>query len=171
MGDMSKNAQAKYKVWDLLVMSMDGYTMRKVTPGPFELCKFMKLAQEFTEERRVVNDAFDAYSAIALFFDHSEFLESDAGKAYYNVRKRIQSETGMMPDNEPPSYEVWDQAERAKDVPDRRTHKSNKTMPQAFWKDFEKLLKDNKRVPGEPIDDIYPDEWRVAIRPKIIRCK
>jgi hypothetical protein len=124
----------------------------KVIPGPFELCKFMQMEDHFREERRVVDDAFQAYAMCALFFDKDTVYATKWGEIFKDTK-------------------LLDQEARAKDVPDRRTHKSNHTMPREFWEDWETLLKDNGRRHGETVEDIYPIEWRNAIRPIIIRCK
>jgi hypothetical protein len=123
-----------------------------VIPGPFELCKFMQMEDHFREERRIVDDAFQAYAVCALFFDKDAFYATNLGDVLKDTK-------------------LLDQEARAKDVPDRRTHMSNHTMPQEFWKDWDKLLKDNRRKPGETVEDIYPMEWRKAIRPIVVRCK
>jgi hypothetical protein len=135
-----------------MVMMMDNYTMSRLSPGPFELCKFMQLAKHIREERRIVKDAFLAHAAMALFFDTDAFLADIRGSWF---RKSL----------------LLKQEERAKHIPDRRTHMSNKTMPADFWKDWDKLKKDNKRNVRNALDDIYPIEWRKATRPVIIQCK
>lgn len=129
---------------------MDDLVMNSINTGPFELCKLMSMAGYFTQERRIVDDAFNAYSAVALFFDTDVLLNSEAGKMFKNSK-------------------LIDQAARAKEVPDRRSHKSNKTMPKSFWEPWERLLKDNNRVRGDDTYDIYPLEWRKAMRPVIMR--
>jgi hypothetical protein len=123
-----------------------------INSGPFELCKFMQMASHFREERRIVDDAFKAYAAIALFFDTDAFTAHECGSMFKDSK-------------------LLHQEERAKDVPDRRTHMSNKTMPSEFWKDWDTLLKDNKRCNSDAVDDIFPMAWRKAIRPVVIRCK
>jgi hypothetical protein len=153
MGDQEPGALSRYIEFKFMVDAMDSFVMTdSINAGPFELCKFMNMAPEFREERRVVDDAFNAYASIALFFDTDKFLGSTHGKEFVDSP-------------------LLKQAERAKTVPDRRTHKSNKTMPKEFWDDFDKLLRDNKRQMGDVIDDIMPMEWRKTLRPIIMRCK
>lgn len=136
-----------------MISCMDAFLMGNgLNAGPFELCKFMQMASHFREERRVVDDAFKAYAAIALFFESKAFLDHGIGKLFTDTQ-------------------LLDQEERAKHVPDRRTHLSNKTMPAEFWEDWDKLLKDNERCSADSIEDIYPMEWRKAIRPIVIRRK
>jgi hypothetical protein len=131
---------------------MDNFIMERsgMNAGPFELCKFMQMASHFREERRIVDDAFKAYAAVSLFFDTDKFLASKLGSLFKDC-------------------ELLDQEKRAKNVPDRRTHKSNKTMPEEFWKTWDKLLKDNRRTSDDAVDDIFPPEWRKAIRTVVIR--
>jgi hypothetical protein len=123
MGDQEPGALSRYIEFKFMVDAMDSFVMTdSINAGPFELCKFMNMAPEFREERRVVDDAFNAYASIALFFDTDKFLGSTHGKEFVDSP-------------------LLKQAERAKTVPDRRTHKSNKTMPKEFWDDFDKLLR------------------------------
>lgn len=151
MADQEPGALSRYAESKLMVQSMDRFVMTNgINTGPFKLCSFMKMASHFREERRIVDDAFQAYAAIALFFETEAFLASEVGVAFKDSK-------------------LFDQVERSKHVPDRRTHLSNKTRPEEFWNDWEKLLKDNNRVPGDIVDDIFPLEWRKAIRPIIIR--
>jgi hypothetical protein len=124
--------------------------MTSLNAGPFELCKFMEMAHLFTQERRIVDDAFNAYAAVALFFDSQAFLDSKKGHMFKDSN-------------------LIDQAERAKHVPDRRTHKSNKTMPKSFWEEWDRLRKDNDREEEDHTYDIMPLEWRKALRRAVTR--
>jgi hypothetical protein len=136
-----------------MIATMDQMIMHDgLDPGPFELAKFMQMADHFREERRIVDDCFKAYAAISLFFETDKFKAHRVGSMFKDSL-------------------LLNQEQRAKNVPDRRTHKSNKTMPTEFWKDWEKILKDNKRCPADAVEDIYPMEWRKAIRPIVIRRK
>lgn len=151
--DQEPDALSRYAGVKLLVDVMDSLIMSKGTDtGPFELCKRMQMASHFREERRIVDDAFQAYASIAMFFETEALLAANIGRLFKD-------------------YKLFDQAERAKQVPDRRTHMSNKTMPKTFWNDWDKLLRDNNRTAGNAVTDIFPLDWRKAIRPIIIRCK
>ncbi|KAF2126227.1 hypothetical protein P153DRAFT_378428 [Dothidotthia symphoricarpi CBS 119687] len=151
MADQEPDAFAHYYGQMFLFNAMEDYVMTSgVDPGPFELCKFMRMKDLFLEERRIVDDAFKAYASIAAFFKTEAFLASEDGKPFRESK-------------------LLNQAERAKQVPDRRTHMSNKTMPTSFWRDWDKLLKDNGRRTRDTVEDIFPTEWRNAIRPIIIR--
>jgi hypothetical protein len=159
--DTSPNARLKDFQWLMTINFMDAFIMSKLNPGPFELCKFMEMAPEFVRERRIVDDAFTAYASIALFYDTDAFMKDRKSEM---IRENYMN---MF------DFELLDQAKRAKDLShlDRRTHKSNKTMPRNFWADWNKLLRDNGRKEGDEVDDIYPLEWRKAIRLKVLKCK
>ncbi|KAJ4983302.1 hypothetical protein SVAN01_11183 [Stagonosporopsis vannaccii] len=151
LGDAQPDALERYVEHKYMVDAMDMFVMSQcINPGPFELCKTMHMADDFREERRVVDDAFTAYAAIAVFFESEAFLASEYGEPWRDTK-------------------LLDQAERAKHVPDRRMHNSNKTMPEEFWKEWDELLKTNERRSGDEVDDIYPMEWRKTLRPIIIK--
>lgn len=151
LGDAEPNALSRYVEHKFMVDAMDEFIMSHgVNPGPFELCKTMHMADLFREERRIVDDAFRAYASIAVFFESDTFLASEHGEPWRDSK-------------------LFDQEERARHVPDRRTHLSNKTMPKDFWNDWDELLKRNKRHSGDVCDDIFPMEWRKATRSVIIK--
>ena len=151
LGDAEPHALSRYVEHKYMVDAMDEFIMTgTVDPGPFELCKTMHMADMFREERRIVDDAFRAYAAIAVFFEGDAFLASEHGEPWRDTK-------------------LLDQEERAKHVPDRRTHFSNKSMPKEFWRDWDELMKKNKRHSDDVVDDIYPMEWRKALRPIIIK--
>ena len=85
-----------------------------------------------------------------MFYEGTAFLASEYGEPWRDTK-------------------LINQAERALHPPDRRTHKSNKTMPKEFWKDWDALMKKEKRNLGDVIDDIYPMTWRKALRPIIVK--
>lgn len=100
--------------------------------------KFLKQSGGVTEHRRVVPDMLSAFAAMSLFFT-PEFLTDDSGTEFKDSL-------------------LVKQAERAKQLPDRRRYDSSRYMPNEFWKDW-----DNVRKRHQP----YPFEWDVAIRPII----
>jgi hypothetical protein len=73
MADLQPEARRRYLEWLLMLSKVDDYVMTKLTPGPFELCAFMQMADQFSEKRRIVKDAFEAYAAIAMFFESGLF--------------------------------------------------------------------------------------------------
>ncbi|KAF2875319.1 hypothetical protein BDV95DRAFT_604075 [Massariosphaeria phaeospora] len=148
--DMEPGSLRRYTEWMIMVEKMDDFVMSEINPGPFELYASMRIAEVFTGEWRCVQDAFEAYASIALFFEKDAFLNSPMGAMFKDSK-------------------LFDQAERAKHLPDRRTYMSNKTMPKVFWEDFEQLRRDNQIKPGDVMDDVYPEEWQKAIRAIVIR--
>jgi len=92
----------------------------------------MDMAPLFRRDRRIVDDAFAAYAAIALFFDTIEYSEWKGASMFRKSK-------------------LLDQAARAKEVPDRRTFRSNKTIPKEFWKPWDRIRKDNNRHPGDQV--------------------
>ena len=154
LGDTEPDALNRYVEHKFMVDAMDTFIMEctGLNLGPFELCKTMNMARLFLEERRIVDDAFRAYASIAVFFEGDAFLASEFGEPWRETK-------------------LLDQKERAKHVPDRRTHMSNKSMPREFWKGWDDLLRQNKRGEGDVVDDIFPLEWRKAIRPIVVKRK
>ncbi|KAL1655727.1 hypothetical protein SLS61_001751 [Didymella pomorum] len=152
LGDVSPLALQRYVEHKYMVDAMDIYIMENGTldPAPFELCKTMRMAPLFREERRISDDAFSAYAAISIFYSGTAFLDSKFGEPWRDTK-------------------LINQAERALHPPDRRTHKSNKTMPKEFWKDWDALMKKEERNLGDVIDDIYPMPWRKALRPIVVK--
>ncbi|KAF1942292.1 hypothetical protein EJ02DRAFT_179480 [Clathrospora elynae] len=86
----------------------------------------MDMGHLFHEDREVVDDAFKAYTAIAIFFDTEDFLASKMGRPF---KKSM----------------LLNQKERFNHVPDRRTHLSNTNMPKEFWDDWDEPLKNNSK--------------------------
>jgi hypothetical protein len=154
LGDTEPDALNRYVEHKFMVDAMDTFIMEctGINLGPFELCKTMNMARTFLEERRIVDDAFGAYASIAVFFEGDAFLASEFGEPWRDTK-------------------LLDQEERAKHVPDRRTHMSNKSMPKEFWKGWDDLLRQNRRGEGDVVDDIFPMEWRKAIRPIVVKRK
>ena len=60
------------------------------------------------------------------------------------------------------------QVERAKNVPERRTHHSVKYRPSDFYKDID-AVSSNRISKQAPIVEVFPEEWDLAIRPIIAR--
>ncbi|KAG9189328.1 hypothetical protein G6011_06196 [Alternaria panax] len=149
LGDLEPGGLSRYNEHQSMVTAMDKFVMSGINAGPFELCKLMRMAPLFRKERRTVDDAFQAYAAIAMFYETESFLASEHGTPFK-------------------SSLLFNQEERAKRIPDRRTHLSNKYMPAKLWADRDKLLKDNKRGVLDFVEDIYPMEWRKAIRSVMI---
>jgi hypothetical protein len=134
-----------------MINAMDRFIMAKdiVDTGPCELMKFMKMERLMKIERRIVGDAFQAYAAIALFYDTRAFAVSKYNKVIYNKLYRNEF--------------------RAIYPPDRRIRRSCTNMPKEFWKDFDKLEEDDAKAKRHIIAYVYPPEWSQVIRPIIVR--
>lgn len=98
------------------------------------------------EHRRVIPDMRQAYSMMALFF-------TPASKVAESMLEMKLEE-----------HMIIKQAERRGFVPDRRRHDSNKCMPKDFWKEWETIRKKGH------LDDNFPTEWDMMIRPMIAHC-
>ena len=93
--------------------------------------------------RRTGRDAVEARAMAALFF-RPGFAASEFGEPY--------KESLLL-----------NQPERARNVPSRRPHTSNKFQPKSFWEEWDAYWTRNHR------DDPWPLEWDVTIRPIIAR--
>lgn len=98
------------------------------------------------EHRRVIPDMRLAYSMMALFFTPASTV--------------AESMLGMKIEE----HLIINQAERVKNLLDRRRHDSNKCMPKEFWKQWDSLRKKGH------LDDNFPTEWDMTIRPMIAHC-
>lgn len=149
--DLEPGASEKYSELLGMVRNMEDHQLSQRITGPFEVLAFLGMAPRAHEHRRVIPDAFQAYAGISLFFQ-SDFLTSELGKEFQ----------GSL---------LFDQSERAKHLPDRRTHCSNKTMPDAFWADWDDTVEKYKKSRGLDMEGIFPFEWDKAIRPIIAHRK
>ena len=155
MADFEPGHQLRWFQMQTMVNNMDSFLMNKITPGAFEMMAKLDLIELVQEERRIVTDAFEAYAAMSLFFEADAFLESEFGLLWTK------------------EHLLLNQAERAKPLhlPDRRSNRSNKTMPKEFWSEWDELLKKHKRGINYPVEDIFPVEWAKVSRPIIIQRK
>ncbi|KAJ9656968.1 hypothetical protein H2201_008330 [Coniosporium apollinis] len=136
--DLEPGAQLKYSTALRMVKRMATYNLLQPPARTDPFFKFLKQSGGVMEHRRVVPDMLGAFAAMSLFFT-PEFLSSDSGTEFQDSL-------------------LVKQAERAKQLPDRRRYDSNKYMPNEFWKDWDTVCK--RRQP-------YPFEWDIAIRPII----
>jgi hypothetical protein len=65
---------------------------------------------------------------------------------------------------------LFNQDERAKHTPDRRSHVSNKYVPKEFWDEFDGHTKSCDKD-GDDVLDAFPMQWDIAIRPIIAHRK
>jgi hypothetical protein len=122
----------------------------------------MRAMEKLTLDRRVVDDAFLAYAAISLFYEGEDFLKSKHAEG-------LQHPVFL---NSLERFPLLDQAERAKQIPDRRSSQSNKMLPKGFWDDWDRICRENHRsMTDGMIEHFYPEEWDKVVRPKIARCK
>ena len=148
--DLEPGASKKYSELLRMVKNMEGYQLSQRMIGPFEMLAFLGMASRPQGHRRIIPDAFQAYAGISLFFQ-SDFLTSEWGKEFENSL-------------------LFDQGDRAKHLPDRRTYNSNTTMPDEFWAERDGLLKKYENNEADS-NDMYPFEWDKAIRPIIAHCE
>lgn len=143
--------------------------MKELNPGPFELCKFLRIATQLLEEWRIVDDAFIAYASIAGFFETDKFLEMD--KRFVSELMELTNAEKSAEDSASRMVKLFDQAERAKNPPDRRSSKGATTTPRSFWEPWDKIRDEHQRDIDSECYDIYPLEWRKTIRPVVINRK
>ena len=95
------------------------------------------------KHRRIIPDMLQARGMMALFFEPS-FFESDFGILHKNSL-------------------IVDQSERAKNLPSRRTHTSNKGIDKKLFEEWDAHWKQARHR------DDYPLEWDVVNRPIIAK--
>ncbi|PVH94676.1 hypothetical protein DM02DRAFT_602165 [Periconia macrospinosa] len=150
----------KYFLFSLMVQKMDDYQMNKLTLAPFEMISSMRAMEKLTLDRRVVDDAFFAYATISLFYESEDFWKSKHAELL-----KLPLFQNLL---DGPS--LVNQAERAKQVPDKRTSQSNKMLPKGFWDEWDAICRENQRdMTDGIIEHFYPAEWDKVVRPKIAR--
>jgi hypothetical protein len=95
------------------------------------------------------SDMKDLQKALALIypFFYPQFLKSNRGQQFKDSL-------------------LFNQEERAKHAPDRRSHVSNKYVPKEFWDEFDGHTKSCDKD-GDDVLDVFPMEWDKTIRPII----
>lgn len=63
---------------------------------------------------------------------------------------------------------IVNQVERAKNLPNRKKHNSNTTMPKEFFKEWDAYA---KREELHADNHCLPEEWDRTIRPILARCE
>jgi hypothetical protein len=126
--------------------------------GSMERAEYCLLVLNFlgvepgVDNRRALRDIVRAYVMIVPFFPdlpvHSitNFLASKHGKRFRDS-KLLKPHERMQ-------------------VPNRRSHTSNKYRPKEFWKEWQQIEKS-----GENPALNYPHEWRIVSKPIIAKCK
>ncbi|CAG8959200.1 hypothetical protein HYFRA_00012557 [Hymenoscyphus fraxineus] len=104
----------------------------------------MKLVADMNVSAEDMGDVRKALAKVLPFFT-KDFLDSESGLPFRDSL-------------------LFKQEERAKTIPDCRTHVSNKHRKAEFWKPFDDAI--DKL---EDTDDLgsFPDEWDVTVRPII----
>ncbi|KAF2808929.1 uncharacterized protein BDZ99DRAFT_444814 [Mytilinidion resinicola] len=147
--DLSPGAAENYAELLKVVRKADDYLMSKINMGPYEMLAFMGMASKITQHRRIIPDAFHAYAAICMFSETTDFITFASESSGLDLSESL----------------LLKQAERAKHPPSRRTYRSNKTIDKDLFKAWDDLLRVNRKKPGQAVDDIYPLEWDIAVRP------
>jgi hypothetical protein len=104
--------------------------------------------------RRAMRDIVRAYAMIVPFFpdlpQHSieEFLNSEYGKQFRDSKL----------------FKPLDRVQ----VPNQRSHTSNRYRPKDFWKEWQDIEKDKHKL---PLVQAYPQNWDKLVRPILARCK
>jgi hypothetical protein len=138
---------------------MDEYQMTKLTLGPFEMIASLGVVDNTTLDKRIVDDVFLAYAAVSLFYEGDHLLQSKHGEILNHELFK----------GDP--HRLLNQAERATQLPDRRTNQCNKMISRDFWNEWDKICKENRRAMTDGmIEHFYPSEWDRVVRPKIARC-
>lgn len=108
----------------------------------------LRLLDQLDVEHDDVKDLHKSMGKISPFF-HKEFFDAPEGEKYK-------------------ASLLFKQEERAKIMPDSRSHWSNKARPKEFWKEVDKGLK--KMEYADDVENL-PEEWDMAVRPIIARRK
>ncbi len=108
----------------------------------------LRLLDQLDVEDDDVKDLNKSIAKISPFF-HKDFFDAPEGQSYKDSL-------------------LFKQEERAKIMPDSRSHWSNKTRPKEFWKEVDEGLK--KMEYADDVENL-PEEWDMAVRPIIARRK
>jgi hypothetical protein len=159
---MEPGAQQKYDESLRLIDAIEKNEMKKLDKARFCIFILDLLGVQPYIEKRSRRDVVAAFAKICPFFpEHkvasiSEFLDSEAGADFKDSL-------------------LFKPTERAKSLPNRRSHTSNPYRPEEFWADWEsKITRVEGRRRNEPtylLADQYPLEWDVIIRPILAQCK
>jgi hypothetical protein len=159
---MEPEAQEKYDESIRLIDAIEKNEMKKLDKARFCIFILDLLGVQPFFEKRSRRDVVAAFAKICPFFpEHkvasiSELLNSEAGLEFKDSL-------------------LFKPSERAKSLPNRRSHNSNLYRPEEFWADWEsKFTRVEGRRRNEPdylLTDRYPLEWDVIIRPILAQCK
>ena len=139
--DLEPGAEDRYREAALIVEQMSKFDAEKHNFRYIRDLHFLGVHPH--KHRRVVPDMLQARGMMALFFP-SSFFESDFGMRHQNSL-------------------IVKQTERAKNLPNRRTHASNKFVDKKLFEEWDVHWKQSSGY-GD-----YPLEWDIANRPIIAK--
>jgi hypothetical protein len=138
--DLEPHAQEHWAEMHRMARASQSALLSSLTQPAFLLsCALMRWLD--TDNRSDNRSATKAVAFLAPFF-FPGFLESEKGA---NFKDSL----------------LLNQEERAKVLPDIRSHHSNATRPQEFWNDWQAIKKTLKSIDDMPLD------WEIATRPII----
>lgn len=159
---MEPEAQEKYDESMRIIDTIEKNEMKK--PDKARFCIFILdlLGIQPYFEKRSRRDVVAAFAKICPFFPEHKIA---------SISELLNSDTGL----EFKDSLLFKPGERAKFLPNRRSHTSNPYRPPEFWADWDsKLTRVEGRRRNEPtylLADQYPLEWDVIVRPILAQCK
>ncbi len=139
--DLEPHGQERYMYMLDLVRRVEALLSKRKGVAYIAALAFLDINPD--THRRVIPDMHEAFTKMAFFFPSmTDYLSP-------GLQEEVKNSL------------MVNQAERAKTLPDRRRHNSNKTMPTEFWNEWRAIKKKGN------LDDDFPDDWDKAIRPTI----
>ncbi|THV98725.1 hypothetical protein D6D26_06262 [Aureobasidium pullulans] len=156
--DLEPGAQEKYAETQKIMKAYVDF-FAKGTKGPWapgmlerQFMLMMLLEVDPDVHRRVKRDMTFANAMITCFFQRdSPFFSSEEGMPWKDSA-------------------LFDQAERAKHIPDVRSSHSNRTRSATQWEDWDKIRNDVMKSGHGALlwaSDKYPQDWKYITRPTI----
>ena len=139
--DLEPGAEQRYREAAILIEQMSEYDEEKHRLRYLRDLHFLDVHPH--RHRRMVPDMLQARGMMALFFS-SSFFESEHGISH----------KGSL---------IVNQSERAKTIPNRRTHASNKWIDKKIFEEWEAYWKQPNNL------DEYPLEWDIITRPIVAK--
>lgn len=146
--DLEPHAQMHYvEMMEMTKKSLHFNRRDLNSPGSILTFTIILWLDDVTSEEDDAKDVYKAVAKIMPFFS-SDFLESEEGQIFKDSL-------------------LFNQAERAKHLPDVRTSTGNMRRPKEFWSELDSIKPDDT----ESFLDDAPPEWDIVIRPIIARRK
>lgn len=139
--DLEPGAEDRYREAAIVIKQMSKFDNHKHQFRYIRDLHFLGVHPH--KHRRMVPDMLQARGMMALFF-RSSFFESEFGILHKDSL-------------------IVNQSERAKNLPNRRTHASNKWIDRKLFEEWDAHWKQSRHR------DDYPLEWDVVIRPIIAK--